>query len=433
MKKFMTMLLTVLIVATSLTGCSGGKNSKNVQTNTKDGKTLTVWCWDPNFCIYTMKEAEKIYQKENPDFKINFVEIFSNDIETKLATAATTNNLDTLPDILLLQDNSFKKNYSFYPQVFEDLTDSGINFNNFPQSKKSYSLIDGKNYGVPFDTGASVFCVRTDILKQAGYKVEDLKDISWSKFIEIGKNVLKATGKPMLSDMDFAPDLALQMLQSSGGSLFDEKGLPNLEKNDKLKKVINIYKELITSGIMVPVNAWDQYIGTLVNGTVAGTINGCWIVASIESAKDQSGKWALTTIPKLDNVDGATNYSNNGGSTWVVTKSGKNKKLAADFMTKTLGSSVELYETVLSKGVVGTYIPAGESKAYNVEDAFFGGQKIYSDISSYMSKVPSTPSGAYYYEARDAVAVVVKNVIAGANVDSELKAAQDTVLFQTKK
>ncbi len=36
------------------------------------------------------------------------------------------------------------------------------------------------------------------------------------------------------------------------------------------------------------------------------------------SKEDQSGKWAVTNMPKLDGVDGATNYSNNGGSSWAI-------------------------------------------------------------------------------------------------------------------
>ena len=43
---------------------------------------------------------------------------------------------------------------------------------------------------------------------------------------------------------------------------------------------------------------------------------GLW--GTIQTAEDQSGKWAITNIPKLTNVKGATNYSNNGGSSWAI-------------------------------------------------------------------------------------------------------------------
>lgn len=48
---------------------------------------------------------------------------------------------------------------------------------------------DGVHYGVPFDNGAVIACYRTDILDEAGYTIADLTDITWSRFIEIGKDV----------------------------------------------------------------------------------------------------------------------------------------------------------------------------------------------------------------------------------------------------
>lgn len=69
--------------------------------------TLTVWCWDPAFNIYSMQEAEKEYQKTNPDFKLNIVETPWEDIQTKLTTAGSAGDLSSLPDIMLMQDNAF--------------------------------------------------------------------------------------------------------------------------------------------------------------------------------------------------------------------------------------------------------------------------------------------------------------------------------------
>lgn len=50
-------------------------------------------------------------------------------------------------------------------------------------------MVDDTHYGVPFDNGAVIACYRTDILDEAGYTIDDLTDITWSKFMEIGKDV----------------------------------------------------------------------------------------------------------------------------------------------------------------------------------------------------------------------------------------------------
>ncbi|MDD2968143.1 MAG: extracellular solute-binding protein [Lachnospiraceae bacterium] len=396
-----------------------------------DSNTLTVWCWDPAFNIYAMEQAAEVYKEKNPDFVLNVVETPWADIQTKLTTAATSSDLSSLPDIMLLQDNAFQKNVISYPDAFTDISGSGIAFDQFGGAKLAYSTVDGKNYGVPFDNGAVISCVRTDVLEKAGYTVDDFTDITWSKYIEIGKDVLAKTGTPMLSMQAGETDLIMMMLQSAGGSLFDAEGNPTIVNNAVLAEVMGVYQELIKSGVLIEVNDWDQYIGTLTNSTVAGTINGCWILASIQTAADQSGKWAITNMPKLETVDGATNYSNNGGSSWVVTSNCKNVDLATDFLGSTFAGSVEFYEKILpSSGALATYLPAADSAVYGEPQAFFNDQTIYALITEFAGKVPSNNTGVYYYEARDAVATALTNVVNGADITSELQAAEDTVKFQ---
>ena len=120
-------------------------------------ETLTVWCWDPNFNIYAMQQAEKIYQADHPNFKLDIQENVYSDIETKLITAANSGDYSTLPDIFLMQDYSYHKNVANFPDVFTELTDSGIDFSQFSAGKLADSTVDGKNYGVPFDNGADVY------------------------------------------------------------------------------------------------------------------------------------------------------------------------------------------------------------------------------------------------------------------------------------
>ncbi|MDD2973051.1 MAG: extracellular solute-binding protein [Lachnospiraceae bacterium] len=444
-RKILAVLLATAVTA-SLAGC--GSKAPATDTAATDAATdtatesagdtataggdnsLTVWCWDPAFNIYSMEQAGEVYKKENPDFNLNVVETPWADIQTKLTTAATSGDLSTLPDIILMQDNAFQKNVISYPDAFTDLTSSGIDFTQFAEAKTAYSVVDGKNYGVPFDNGTVIACYRTDILEEAGYTVDDFTDITWSEYLEKGKDILAKTGKPLLSCQAGESDVIMMMLQSAGASLFDAEGNPTITDNAALKTVMDTYAELVKAGVLVEVNDWDQYVGTLNNETVAGTINGCWIMASIQTAEDQSGKWAITNMPKLEGVDGATNYSNNGGSSWAVTTNCKNTDLAYDFMSKTFAGSTELYETILPKsGALATYLPAAESDVYGEPSEFFGGEAVFSKITDFAGTTPSNNTGVYYYEARDAVAVAITEVVAGGDVDTALQTAQDTVSF----
>ncbi len=415
-------------VALVLSGCSSDGGNGGGGDN-GDDNTLTVWAWDPNFNIYAMKEAEKIYQKDHPDFKLDIVETPWDDLQTKLTTLAQSQSFGELPDIFLTQNNAFQKNVINYPDLFSGLGDSGIDFSEFPKAVADYSTVDGVNYGVPFDSGTAIGAYRTDVLAEAGYTVADFTDITWDDFLTKAKDVLAKTGKPLLSGQAGSSDMIMMMLQSAGASLFDNDGNPTIADNAALEQAISTYTELVKSGVFVEVNSWDEYIGTFVNGSVAGTINGVWIVGSIQSAADQSGNWAVTNLPKLDGVPGATNYSANGGSSWAVS-SNANVELAEDFLKSTFAGSTELYDTILPKaGAVANWIPAGGSSVYAQPSDFFGGQAIFADVVKFGASVPSNNTGVYYYEARDAVSAAITKIIGGADPKDALAEAQSTVEF----
>jgi lactose/L-arabinose transport system substrate-binding protein len=428
MKKLLTIAL-ILMLAVSMFACSGGDDPAD-DGGDADAQTLTVWCWDPAFNIYSIEEAAKIYAKDHPGFTIDVTETPWDDLQTALVTAASSGEFDTLPDIFLCQNNAFQKNVINYPELFSDLTSSGVDFSQFPDAVTAFSVVDGKNYGVPFDNGTAITALRTDILTQAEYTLADFEGITWADFITKGKDVLAKTGKPLLSGIAGESDTIMMILQSAGSSLFDQSGNPDIANNEELKAAIGIYQELVSSGVLLEVNSWDEYIASFVSGDVAGTIQGCWILGSIQTAEDQSGLWDITDLPKIESIASATNYSANGGSSWAISANSKNADLASDFLAKTFAGSTELYDTILpSAGALANWLPAGDSSVYKEPQPFFGNDAIYAKIVEYAAKVPSNYTGVYYYEARDAVSDAISKAIAGGDLNAVLQEAENTVNF----
>lgn len=432
-KKVLGMFLVATMAASVLAGCGGKAEDKSEakkdDTAAAQEETLTVWCWDPNFNVYAMEQAEKMYQKDHPDFKLDIQEKVYSDIETALITAAEADDYSTLPDIFLMQDYSFHKNVANYPGIFTELTDSGVDFSQFSAGKLADSTVDGKNYGVPFDNGATIMAIRKDMVEAAGLTVDDFKDTTWSDFIEKAKKVVEKNNVPMLTSSG-GSEIVIEMLQSAGASPMVD-GKVDLVGNEALKKSIETYKQLIDEKIMVDYTDWDQYIASMNKGTVAGVIQGCWIMSSIQAAEEQSGNWAIVDMPKLDGIEGATNYANCGGASWAVSSNCKNTDLAFDFLKSTFGESVELYDDLLpNAGAIASYLPAAESEVYNEASDFYGGQTVYKDIVDFAGKVPGIDYGAYYSDIRSALTDAITNVVQnGADIDSEIKNAQDTVEF----
>lgn len=453
MKKIVAAMLASMMVV-SLAACGGGDDGSgstggdtkkeetagtdekkddaadNAVAATDDENTLTVWCWDPNFNIYAINKAAEIYAKDHEGFNVKVTEIQSDDIETKLTTAMSAGDLSTLPDIFLMQDNSFQKYAANYPDIFVDLTDKGIDYTQFSEAKVAYSTLDGKNYGVPFDNGAAISCYRTDMLEQAGYTVDDFTDITWDDFMEKAKVVKEKTGQPLLTQQAGSTDIIMMMIQSVGASCFTEDGKANIVDNEAVKKAVEIYSQMVKDGTLLEVTDWDQYVASINNGTVAGVINGCWIMATVTAQEDQSGKWAVTNMPKMDGVGEASNYSNNGGSSWAVTSNCKKPDVAVDFLKSTFGGSTELYDDLIAKGALATWAPAGDSDVYNQEVPFFSNDKVYAKIVDFATKTPSNVTGPFYYDARDAIGVALSQITQqGIDIGTALQEAQDTVDF----
>ena len=432
-KKVLGMFLVATMAASVLAGCGGKAEDKSEakkdDTAAAQEETLTVWCWDPNFNVYAMEQAEKMYQKDHPDFKLDIQEKVYSDIETALITAAEADDYSTLPDIFLMQDYSFHKNVANYPGIFTELTDSGVDFSQFSAGKLADSTVDGKNYGLPFDNGATIMAIRKDMVEAAGLTVDDFKDTTWSDFIEKAKKVVEKNNVPMLTSSG-GSEIVIEMLQSAGASPMVD-GKVDLVGNEALKKSIETYKQLIDEKVMVDYTDWDQYIASMNKGTAAGVIQGCWVMSSIQAAEEQSGNWAIVDMPKLDGIEGATNYANCGGASWAVSSNCKNTDLAFDFLKSTFGESVELYDDLLpNAGAIASYLPAAESEVYNEASDFYGGQTVYKDIVDFAGKVPGIDYGAYYSDIRSALTDAITNVVQnGADIDSEIKNAQDTVEF----
>lgn len=424
-RKILGMILVVSLVM-SIVACKG-KTATEVSDN-----TLTVWCWDA-FNVDAMKAAAEIYNRNHPDVVINVQETLSKDIQTLVQTYAMSNELDSLPDIFLMDDQVIAKYIQNYPEVFSDLTDSGIDFTQFSQSKVANSVSNGRNFGVPYDSNTVIACYRTDYLEKAGYTIEDLTDITWDRFIEIGEDIKAKTGMPMLTNVQGEPDLLNMILQSAGISVFDKQGKISLVDNEGLKVAMSVYLELVNKGILQEQTDWSGYQGSINNGTVVGTINGSWICATIMSTSqtEQDGNWAVTNMPKLNNYPGATNYSAQGGSSWAISSTTDNFDLAVDFMSTTWAGSTEFYDTILRNlGAISTWLPAANSEAYNEVSTYFGGKPIYSQIVSYGGKIPLINKGVYWSEEKEALGIALTKIRQGTlDLESAIAEAQATVEF----
>ncbi len=386
--------------------------------------TVTVWCWDKEFNGATMKEAAARYTAAHPDFTLNVVDFNKGDLEQKLQAQLASGNTEGLPDIVLIEDYGAQKYLQSFTTAFEPLSDTGkIDYKQFANYKVALATVGDKTYSLPFDSGDSGFFYRSDYLEQAGFKAADLQNITWDKLIEIGKVVEAKTGHKMIStDLNDA-GLLMIMLQSVGAWYFTPDGKPAIADNAKFKAVMEQYARLLQSGIYKPVSGWAEYTDSFTSGQVASTVTGVWIVGTIKSKADQSGKWGVAPTPSVAGVDGAANASNLGGSSWYVLSSAPQKAAAIDFLSEIWGKDKDFYQKILvGQGALGSYLAARDGDAYKASDAFFGGQPVWQNFSDWLGKIPGVNFGTFTNEANAAAFAQFPALAKGESVDDAIKA-----------
>lgn len=393
---------------------------------------VTVWCWAPEFNGAAMNEAIGRYTATHPDVTITVVDFAKGDLETKLQTQLASGTTEGLPDIVLIEDYGAQKYLLSFPGAFEPLTDK-VDYSQFAEYKVSLATVDGQTYSLPFDSGVTGLFYRTDLLAEAGYKAEDLADVTWEQITEIGLAVKAKTGKPMFS-MDQADAGTMRMmLQSAGSWYFNADGSNNIKGNPVFKASLEAWvKMLQTADLYKPVSGWGDYTGAFNNGDVAGVYTGVWMTGGIKG-NNMAGKWGVAPLPKLSNIEGAGHASNLGGSSWYILSSAPAKDTAIDFMKTIWAGDADFYQKILvGQGAFGAYLPARSGEAYSATDDYFGGQSVWANFSDWQAAIPGVNYGIFTNEVDAAITAQIPGLVAGGSIDEAIDAIDAQVALQTQ-
>lgn len=445
MKKGLTIALAGVIALSLLAGCgrtdttsTGVKEetssgAEKVDVSTEGEHELSVYIWEEQFNGPAMKAAEAAYQKKDPAFKLNIINVTqSADVEDAVTLAGSKGDVSALPDIILFQDHYIHQYVTNYPAVFVSADDADVNWDDFSAEKISFSTIDGTHYGFPVDNGTVVFAYRTDLLAKAGYTIDDVTGVTWADWLKIGKDVYDKTGKYLLAMDGDGNDLPYMMLQAEGTSLFKD-GRPYFVNNAAMVQIMGVLKEAVASHALLLCEDWPDYTDNCIMGDqVAGIMNGNWILSTLEQLPENEGKWAITTLPTLSGKEG---YASNGGSSLYITSACQKQDLAKVFLSYTFGGGAgvkETYDAALKEGgVISTWSHANDSNIYQEGVPYFNNQPVNAEIVEMGTHVQPVEQNDYYTPARKDLANALRN-ICGKNADivTELQIAEDDINFQ---
>ncbi len=393
---------------------------------------LKVWCWDDHFNVPAAKMAAQRYQARHPGVTVKVESIAQADIVQRLNAALGANNVRSLPDVVLIEDNRIQNFLIGYPDFLKEIG-STIDTSRFVDYKvKASSDTSGKVYGVPFDSGVTATFLRKDLFEKAGYTLDDFQDITWDQFIEMGKKVKETTGVYLFGYDPSDLGIIRVMMQSAGMWYTNNDATKvTIADNPALKEAMLILKKMQDEDLVTYYNGWTQMLASFQQGLVATVVQGCWVTPSVEANTENSGNWRIAPIPKLSTVKESTHYSNLGGSQWYVNNYSKNADVAVDFLNETFATDEQLLNELVTKiSLVNSLKDTTKISNYNVANAFFGDQKIYADFARWNTQIPALNYGPHTYAIESVVSEALQRVLAGEDIDEVLKDTQTNAEMQ---
>lgn len=198
----------------------------------------------------------------------------------------------------------------------------------------NYSKI-GKFYGFPYHVGATVMYYNKDIMDKANVDIDQI--VTWDDYLEAGKKVVEATGKP-ITTVEVTEHWTLYPLISQHGSdIFAEDGSVILDNETNIE-VLNFLKDMLYKHeIAVPAPGGyhhsEEYWAFMNKGGAASLMMPMWFMGRfVQYMPDLKGKMVIRPLPVWEK--GGNRSAGMGGTGTAVTVQAKNKELAADFLAE---------------------------------------------------------------------------------------------------
>ncbi len=421
MKRFLAVLLSVVMVA-SVASCgsnSGSSSQQNPQAAEK--KTVTIWRG-----VGTEGE-EKLYNQEISDFNaqsknttVKYETFPYNDFGTTIRSAAATNSL---PEMLYMDgtevaNNAFSGTIVPITQYFDESFKSKFAASAFSYYKKEL-------YGVAQQDGGLAFWANKSMLDSAKVRIPTYEK-PWTKdeFVSALEALKKVDGVDYPLDMEAANGggyiiYAWQpFIVSFGGDWYkkDTVTAAGALDSDATVGAVNFLKDLAQKGYW---NAKETATDSFIKKQAALDLTGHWNYPSYKKAL--GGDLILVPLPDFGNGS----QTAVGGLPFTVTSVAKQKgtmQNCADFIKFALGDS---YQSALNDA--NGSLPVNKSILSSLAVFKEGG-----DLHLYAQQLAGgrfgvRPPSPAFPTFQQEVGTAVQNALAGADTKTELSSAAQKI------
>lgn len=322
-------IIIMLLMTILNTGCGGSTNTPPAAKTTD----FTFWTFVEQHKEF-FDDARTSWNKTHSDKQISLkVDVYPYDeMHSKLQIALQSGS--GAPDIVDIEASRYPMflygNISLIPlnSIIEPVKDLLI-MNRLENYAK-----DGNYYGIDYHLGVTAAFYNKEILDKAGVDPDDIK--LWSDFIEAGRKVKAATGKPMMTVEVKNMWTYYPMISQLGSNYLDRNGNVIVD-NDINIKVLQYLKDLIyKEKIAIPApggeHYTEEYYAFMSKGGAASVIMPIWFMGRFtDYMPELKGKMAIKPMPAW--TEGGLRSAGMGGTGTSITNQCKNRELAKEFLS----------------------------------------------------------------------------------------------------
>ncbi len=325
-----TRVMTGILTAAMVTGCMGGAMPVAAEGEKTE---LTFWTYVEQHTEF-MQDAVVTWNEKHPDEQIELkCETYPvEDMHSKLLI--TLQSGDGAPDLVDVNVARFSDFMQGDTEVFVPLNDViEPEKESFLEPVLDIYKYNGNYYGIEYHVGAPMMFYNTEILDQAGVKVEDI--VTWDDLHEAGKKVLEATGKPIITFEVNDSWSYYIMCGEKYGDYFDENGECIID-SEANAEVLNFMLEMLEDGTAVTTPGGgfhtEEYYGFMSQGGAASMLECMWYMGRFtDYMPELAGKVQLAAPPVWDEESVFPVF---GGTATSVTVQSENQDLAKRFLTE---------------------------------------------------------------------------------------------------
>lgn len=336
MNKFKVVLIGALAIM-MLVACGGKDTSgdaeevKTAGEDLEDATELTFWAFAGTHADFFINAAER-WNEENSDRPIKLTaETYPFDqMHNNLLLALQSGK--GAPDLVDIEIARFS-NYLLGDVQLEplnDLIESEID--KYIIERFDIYSKDGTYYGAPTHLGATVVYYHQEMMDEAGVDIDSIK--TWDDYVEAGKKVVEATGKPMTTIPVNWYGL-WPFITQRDSDFFDANGELTVDNEINVETLQTIAGWVHEEGIaeVSPGGGYhdEEFYGFMNDGGAASIVVPLFYMKDFtEYMPDLEGKMQIRPMPTWPETDKRT--VGMGGTGTAITKQSEHIDLAKEFL-----------------------------------------------------------------------------------------------------